>query len=289
MKEKKMTKKKNKIPKNKKKEVLGEGPDSGLDSGDSIPEGNTSSKIRSRTLLITLNNPTKQEIDSLNILSSEAEDWLYQFELGSCWHLHWGLKFENQRYISALKKILPRARIDKSEIQKDSWKRIQEYCSKKKNNVSTTYRKNKKTYLKQLRLWQWSIIHILNQKPDDRTIYWVYDKEGNKGKTKLAKHIVMSRENAIYLNGGAKYMKYSIMKYVEENKKGPQILMLDIPRSKTREISYSGIEEIKNGIFFNTHYESKMVVYEEPHVIVFSNSLPKMKEMSQDRWKIIKL
>ncbi len=54
-------------------------------------------------------------------------------------------------------------------------------------------------------------------------------------------------------------------------------------------VNYEVIESVKNGIVYNTKYESEMRVYKIPHVIVFSNERPDETKLSHDRWDIIEL
>ena len=65
------------------------------------------------------------------------------------------------------------------------------------------------------------------------------------------------------------------------------MIIIDIPRSKSEFVSYSGIEEIKDMFFFCGKYESSMVCGENPHVIVFSNTEPDYDKLSSDRWSIV--
>jgi len=39
-------------------------------------------------------------------------------------------------------------------------------------------------------------------------------------------------------------------------------------------INYTGIEEIKNGLFASSKFESKMYVGNRPHVVIFANAAP---------------
>ena len=49
------------------------------------------------------------------------------------------------------------------------------------------------------------------------------------------------------------------------------------------------MESIKNGRVFSAKYESKMKVFDPPHVICFANFEPKREAMSADRWAIVDL
>ena len=61
--------------------------------------------------------------------------------------------------------------------------------------------------------------------------------------------------------------------------------MFDVPRSSQQYISYTGIEEIKNGIFSSPKYESCMVAMPPPHVVVLCNIPPDYTDtdLSSDR------
>jgi hypothetical protein len=84
-------------------------------------------------------------------------------------------------------------------------------------------------------------------------------------------------------------MKYGIVKYIEKHGFAPTSVIIDIPRSRLDYVSYTAIEEIKNGCFFSTKYESDMVVFNSPHIICFANAYPETSQMSADRWKIYEI
>ena len=46
------------------------------------------------------------------------------------------------------------------------------------------------------------------------------------------------------------------------------------------------IEEIKNGCFASSKYESKMVIMNSPHILCFANELPDTQKLSRDRWNL---
>lgn len=138
--------------------------------------------------------------------------------------------------------------------------------------------------------WQQEVIDLCSGEPDERTIVWVYDQEGNKGKTSLCKHLCMKHDGAMYISGKINDMMYGVFQYIKTKKKSPKILLIDIPRSlDNKYVSYSGIEALKNGIFYNTKYESSMVIFDNPHVVIFSNHEPLMDKFSLDRYHIIEI
>lgn len=130
--------------------------------------------------------------------------------------------------------------------------------------------------------WQLEVMNIINAGPDKRKIHWFYSKHGNIGKTELAKFLCV-KHKALYVNGKAADMKSAIA----EMKVKPKLVVLGFPRTiDTDYISYSGIEEIKDGIFFSGKYESGMCLFESPLVIVLCNHPPCTEKLSKDRWNI---
>ena len=94
---------------------------------------------------------------------------------------------------------------------------------------------------------------------------------------------------AILIGGANKDALYGITQIVQKNGVGPGIVIFDIPRVNKGGISYQTLEYIKNGCFFNGKYESGMVRFNSPHVIVFSNVQPEYKLLSSDRWCVKEL
>lgn len=116
---------------------------------------------------------------------------------------------------------------------------------------------------------------------ETRFVYWYFEESGNWGKTSLAKHLCI-KYNAAYVNGAAKDIKYAVSQLFPF----PKIIIFDFTRSQENFISWEGIESVKNGIFFNSKYESTQVIMNSPLVICFANYAPDVEKLSLDRWKI---
>jgi hypothetical protein len=119
-----------------------------------------------------------------------------------------------------------------------------------------------------------------------RTIYWLWEPEGNWGKSVLATYLI-DQKNAIEVSGAAKDCFCGIANCLDQ--KDIDIVIFDIPRSSLDYVSYQAIEKIKDGKFFSGKYESGMVRFNRPHIICFANEMPNVEKLSQDRWKIIDL
>lgn len=138
-----------------------------------------------------------------------------------------------------------------------------------------------------LRPWQQKVVDKINTVADERTINWLWEDVGGIGKTSLCK-LLCAKYGALLVSGKAADMKYLITEY-NQNNPGcfPKCILFDVPRTSMGYLSYTGMEEIKNGLFASTKYECKMLIFNCPHVFVFANSEPDYGAMSTDRWNII--
>jgi len=136
----------------------------------------------------------------------------------------------------------------------------------------------------QLYDWQKKVVDECMNEPDDRTINWLWDSIGNKGKNQLVRYLVINR-NALLISGKGADIKFLISQQLQP----PDIILYDIPRTAQGYVNYTALEEVKNGIFCSNKYESKMVVMNSPHIFCFANFEPNLAAMSEDRWKIREL
>ena len=200
--------------------------------------------------------------------------------------------FKNPRSFRGIKSLFPRAHI---EICRDLKKSIA-YCSKVETRSEGPWFKGwpqpkEKRAIELLKEddfydWQKDIWEELKVKADNRTVNWIYEVEGNAGKTVFCKKVV-STFNAIYVSGGkASDIKYQV---ASREDKDDLIVLFDFARVLEGKVSYTAIEEVKNGIFSSPKYESTDIVMNCPHVYVFANWLPDFENLSKDRWNVRKI
>lgn len=245
------------------------------------------SNTKFRGYFLTINNFEEKDEEEVK----KCPQYVYQIERGSenTEHLQGVIFFKNPRYFNGIKQLFPRAHIERVKNKK----KAEEYCSKIDTRVRgpySNYIQFPKDYLmnKELYNWQKDILDLIKNDPDERKIHWYWDIEGAKGKTTLARHICLNNKDAIYIGGKAADMKYAIAKNMEKNV-CTRICILDLARTQENFISYTGIEEIKNGIFFSNKYESGMIITDIPHVIIFANYEPDRTALSMDRWDITEI
>jgi len=133
---------------------------------------------------------------------------------------------------------------------------------------------------KTLRAWQqYTLDRLANQ--SERTVLWIQDSTGGKGKTFLAKWLCVMQD-AFYVEGGKK----ADISYAYDFQ---STVVFDLSRQTQEFVNYGTIESFKNGMMFSAKYESTMKVFAPAKVVVFSNWAPDKSQLSADRWEIIDL
>ena len=161
------------------------------------------------------------------------------------------------------------------------------YCSKEL--VMFEYPKPYRCEIKCLYEWQSDIVELLKQKPNDRTINWYWESKGCAGKTTFQKFVFGHFEGVVVLSGKGSDMKNGVLEYYKATQSLPKIVLVNIPRSNRKFVSWSGLEEIKDMFFYSPKYEGGMICGESPHVICFANSPPDYDILSEDRWNVVEI
>ena len=129
--------------------------------------------------------------------------------------------------------------------------------------------------------FQQVMIEAFKKPPHPRHIYWVYDKAGHSGKSRLAKYLQCEMD-AVELQGREIDIAYGYT--------GQRIVIFDIPRA-TPLLSYTEAftcaERMKNGGLFSPKFASKFKRFHTPHIVFFSNEAPIPGTWTEDRLQLI--
>ncbi len=169
-----------------------------------------------------------------------------------------------------------------------------EYCTKTATEVSGTLPYDPVLTLPTIYGWQLEALKIATAPPDSRTIHWYWEANGGMGKSTFVRYLcvlakTLTTLRPLVVGGKAADMKHGIVSMKERTGLYPTLILLDVPRTSMDYLSYTGIEEVKNGVFFSQKYESAMVVMPYPVIMVFANEEPCYGKMSQDRWCVQKI
>ena len=128
---------------------------------------------------------------------------------------------------------------------------------------------------------------------DPRTVHYVWDPMGSKGKTTIAAIACLKYKGVRIpaVNDHEKLLASvcDILSAKEERQPGP--IFIDLPRymeKKRLHGIYSAIEEIKNGHVYDMRFHFREWWFDSPPVWVFANTQPTVTALSQDRWKFLK-
>ena len=266
---------------------------------------NSSKNGKGRCFSFTWNHPSEEAYSYLNSLgkSQGILELIYQLEKGETRkvsHFQGCIIFKNPRHLSSVIKLMKGCHIEKAK----KIFALKNYCKKSKTRIEGPFhfkngkvfydlRLNEKDYknlfLKEEDLYNWqSQLHkVFLSKPDDRSIIWIYDKEGNNGKSAFCRFLRYNYDPYVFFTSGNPAdiklgLKNKIMK---EGSNGVRAVVFDISRS-CKSFSSMTAEDIKNGSFYSTKYESEAVTLLPPHIFIFSNKYPNKSIFSNDRWRI---
>lgn len=250
------------------------------------PEGNTISSGAKNQLYRWFFTCPYEEYTKIQLsqnLRVWCKEYLFSGEIGEGGYKHWQgcFSLKNKEYFATVKNMFCQS-IHLEPCK--NWIKAKNYCKKIETHLEGPY-DEKSTFLKlpdTLYKWQQEVVGLCMTEPDDRTVYWYWDKEGCKGKTTLCKLLNANFGADIIGNGAMKDIAFSI----GDN---PRIVCMNITRSNEGHVNYGAIEAIKDGLVFSSKYESRIKNFNPPHVLVFANFKPDIEMMSKDRWRIIQI
>jgi hypothetical protein len=133
--------------------------------------------------------------------------------------------------------------------------------------------------------WQEKVINLLDRQ-SDRSVLWIADEVGDTGKTWLSGYL--TRKHNFFLCV-ATTMKDIAMIFKRTTKASTSDgYIFDLSRGGYQNI-YDLLEGIKTQVIGSGKYDGTQVFLSSNKVVVFSNSLPEINELSEDRWNIYKL
>lgn len=265
------------------------------DTLDTRGGGNTRKPPRARAWTLTINNYEENIFDTLKqLIIDKCQNYIFGKEVGEKGtpHIQGYVSFKNARTFASMKKLFPKAHIEKA---KGNLKQNYIYCSKEKNFITNIDLRTKKEIRNsnileseyknvEWKQWQKKVIEEINGPINSRQINWIWDKNGNIGKSYLVKYLALTT-NVIIANGKKNDVFNQINVKLEKDE-DINLILLDIPRDSINYFNYGGIEAIKNGCLYSGKYEGGVCLFKIPHVFIFANSAPKLENMSEDRWNV---
>jgi hypothetical protein len=223
----------------------------------------------------------EQLVSQLNHI---AKKWTFQEERGNeSDYLHYQGVFslKNKEYFQTVKNLFPSS-IHLEPCQ--NWWASVVYCTKTETRTRGPFFFGQpliKT-ITTLYSWQLDCMDLMRGPVDDRKIYWLYESEGNVGKTSFAKYCAVHHGACLLASGKTPDIAYALTD-------DPKNVIFNITRTQEERFNYQALEAIKDGVLFSAKYESKVKIFNPPHVFVFANFAPDRRAMSRDRWRIAQI
>ncbi len=259
-------------------------PSSSTDGGNTKPHP-TKQISPSKRWCFTFNNYEPSDVSSIiSTFSQMCEVAIIGKEVGEQGTRHL------QGYCEFKKKLRPKNMFNNKihwEKAKGSRTDNYAYCSKGDDIAYCLGFPKPVQVIEALYPWQKKLENLIKSEPDDRTVYWCWEPNGNIGKSAFIKYCFV--KYAVAFCCGGKYADIINLIFNTDMDKC-RCVMFDIPRCHIgAKISYTAIESIKNGLVFNSKYETGAKAFNSPHVFVFANEPPEEELLSNDRWHIIRL
>ena len=162
-----------------------------------------------------------------------------------------------------------------------------------KKNRGITYKMSAQAaalkFFNNLYPWQTQIFELINNSPaDDRSIHWIWESIGGTGKSTFIKQYQSLHPNSTIHTQSS--VKRADLLYLASGFDERKVVMVDCCRfNGAEEVDYESLELLKGGSFVSSKYMSKHCVGPPVHVMVFANSLPVLKNLSIDRWRIAEI
>lgn len=174
-----------------------------------------------------------------------------------------------------------------------NWNDCAAYCSKFETRDGTTtiyppiITKTPLKIIENLYPWQQKIVDNITQPADNRSVNWIYDPDGNKGKTAICKYLYAKYKAIPITSNNENDIFYILAKLQQTGTDLNNNLILLFNFTKTKHsINYNLLEQLKDGLGTSGKYESTICCFNSPHVWVFSNNVPCRSNMTEDRWRI---
>lgn len=131
---------------------------------------------------------------------------------------------------------------------------------------------------------QRDILAIVDSQNDREVDVWL-DPRGNHGKTWMTIHL-WERGQALVVPRYATTAE-KLSAFVCSAYKGEPYIIIDIPRATVPNTAlYEAIEELKDGLVFDTRYSGRTRNVRGAKIIIFTNNALDPEKLSADRWRL---
>lgn len=238
-------------------------------------------------------NYTKDNLDKMEIaFRKEGVKYVYGLEICPSTereHIQGYIESEKQYGIRPIECFNLSKEIHWEKARKDQYANFR-YCSKDKHYYTNFVVDRPDLFIENLKyedLWEYQqgIVELHDTEPDRRSIYWLWESEGCRGKTVIGKWL-MAHRTGVAMSSCTK--SADILLTARNNVK---TYIISIPRSCDFIHPWAALEQLKDGFITDCKLkkEARIVNCAPPHVIVLANFEPNYQFLSKDRWIVVKI
>ena len=137
--------------------------------------------------------------------------------------------------------------------------------------------------------WQKELWELLQTKPDNRRVIWLYSKKGKIGKTRFCQWVELNQNmKGIVINNVGRMADFTqgIMRELNQGWRGDTVFLNLAKNYCDRTSVYEACEMISDGLITSTKYQGGRIWLNDMHIVVFANFPPQTSCLSEDRWYI---
>lgn len=233
-------------------------------------------------------------------LNALCKNWVFQVERGEKGRLHLQgrVSLRDRKRFTTLKSLEEyksfggvKLHWSPTHVEKNDF----DYVMKPETRVEGPFDERKcKSVLrelegKELLRWQNSLVDLLTTY-DERVIDLIVEPKGAIGKSWMAKYLSYNKIafRIPPVNDESKIMGF-VVDAVKNHAAQSSAFVIDLPRAfehKKMADFFSALEQIKSGFAYEWRYQSQYIDFENPRVVIFTNTLPPASLLSLDRWNI---
>lgn len=231
--------------------------------------------------ILTIPRTVHKKILKLMIKENDCKKWIIAREVGENGYQHYQIRLEtsNKGFFLWVKKNIPSAHVEKGSTDNFDYERKEGdyWCSYDTSDI-------RKVRFGNLYPLQKRILRTVRNQSDREIDVWL-DPHGAHGKTFLSIYLWERRQALVVPRSCGSADR--IIQFVCSAYKNETYIIIDIPRSsKIRPDWYEAIEELKDGLVYDTRYSGRARNIRGVKIIIFTNTPLDTKRLSKDRWRL---
>jgi len=137
--------------------------------------------------------------------------------------------------------------------------------------------------------FQEEILKIAQSEGHDRLIHWFWSKDGDLGKSFVAKYLACTMKGVILCGGKETDIHNQVCHMMDTEEDGgentiPKLALLNIAKANKKKVCYTLFEDLKDGFLYSGKYKGGQCIFPAIPVIVTANFPADVDSMTNNRF-----